>query len=84
MGLSERKKLEKEVRKQFTLGVSTLRPRDHVMFEQGLREVLKKDTKAQKYWIRKCEASRAYTETTEANMLVGIRNIFRRWAIQPD
>ena len=82
--LSERNKIANDVRRQFHLGVGTLRPRDHQLLEQGIRNVLSKDVKSQKYWIRKCEVSRAYTESTESNMLVGMRNIFRRWAMAPD
>ena len=82
--MSERNKLANDVRKQFELGICTLRPVDHHLLDQGIQNILLKDIKSQKYWIRKCEVSRAYTKTTEENMLLGMRNIFRRWAMAPD
>ena len=87
---SERNKLECGIRKQFELGIGTLRPSDHHYLNEGIENALRKNIRAQKYWVRKCQVSREYTENTEnienieKNMLVGMRNIMRSWATQPD
>ena len=82
--ISERNKLANEIRKQFELGCGTLRPKDHHYLEDSVDNILKKNTKSQKYWIRKCTVSREYTENSEKNMLQGMRNIMTAWATVPD
>ena len=82
--ISERRKIEKEVRKQFEQGCGTLRPKDHHLLECTVDSVLKKHIKSQKYWIRNCTVSRSYTEESERNMLTGMRNIMTAWATVPD
>ena len=56
--MSERNKMAKEVRKQFEMGCSTLRPKDHYLLECTLDSVLQKIVKFQRYWVRKCIVSR--------------------------
>ena len=82
--MSERNKMAKEVRKQFEMGCSTLRPKDHYLLECTLDSVLQKTVKSQRYWVRKCIVSREYTDGSEKNMLEGMRSIMNAWAIVPD
>ena len=82
--ISERKKLEKDIRNQYELGCGTLRPNDHYLLASNVEDILAKNTKAQKYWIRKCSVSRKYTDESEKNMLRGMRSIMNNWAMMPD
>ena len=82
--ISERKKLEKDIRNQYELGCGTLRPNDHYLLASNVEDILAKKTKAQKYWIRKCSVSRKYTDESEKNMLRGMRSIMNNWAMMPD
>ena len=76
--------MENEIRKQFELGCCGLRPQDHRMLECTMESIIRMNLKAQKYWIRKCTVSREYTEKSERNVLVGMRNIMNAWATIPD
>ena len=82
--VTERNKLACEIRKQFNVGNSTLRPKDHYLLEEGVERILQRPIKSQKYWLRQCNVSREYTELSEKNMLEGMRNIMMRWATVPD
>ena len=81
---SERNKIACDIRKQFELGIGTLRPNDHHCLANGIDKVLKRNIRSQKYWVRKCIVSREYTENSEKNMLIGMRSIMRTWALAPD
>ena len=82
--INERNNLEKDIRKQYELGCGTLRPNDHHLLESNIEDILAKNTKAQKYWIRKRSVSRKYNDASEKNMLRGMRNIMNNWAMMPD
>ena len=47
--ITERNKMENEIRKQFDIGCGTLRPKDHRMLECTMDSILKMNLKAQKY-----------------------------------
>ena len=82
--IRERNKLKTEIQKQYELGVGTLRPQDHNYLQRNMEDIQSMSTRAQKYWVRKCEVSRAYVEESERNMITGMRNIMNNWATIPD
>ena len=82
--IREWNKLKTEIQKQYNLGVGMLRPQDHNYLQRNMEDIQSMSTRAQKYWVCKCEVSRAYVEESERNMLTGMRNIMNNWATIPD
>lgn len=80
----EKKALQKEIRKQFKLGIQGVRAEHKILLHGDVNAILNSSIREQKYWVRTIRLSRAYITEAEKNMFVGMRNIMLQWAKPPD